>query len=115
MRDDPVTAEVHDAVLIRDRYRCVALELDPEHTCQDKWGRSLGRPDRRMHPMHLTLDHVKDEPMMGKRAPSDPAHLVTLCWGAHIHTSWATSHRPELRDHIARVRPAGRAGGPVRP
>jgi hypothetical protein len=102
LRADPVTPDVRDAVLIRDHFRCVALELDPEHQCQDRWGRELGRPPGRMHPMHLTLDHVKDEPMMGKRAPSNITHLVTLCWGAHLNTSWATSHRPELREYLRR-------------
>jgi hypothetical protein len=105
MRDDPVTPELRDAVLIRDGFRCVALGLDPDHRCQDKWGRPLAvRPNGRMHPAHLTLDHVKDQPMMGKRAPSDMAHLVTLCWGAHLWTGWATSHRPQLREYIARQR-----------
>jgi hypothetical protein len=47
----------------------------------------------------LTLDHVKDQPMIGKRAPSDMAHLVTLCWHHHLD-GWATSHRPELRDYL---------------
>ena len=42
----------------------------------------------------LTLDHVKDVPMMGKRAPSDELHLVTICLGHHVESSWATGHRP---------------------
>jgi hypothetical protein len=41
--------------------------------------------------------------MMGKRAPSDERHLVTLCEQHHLWTSWATSHRPELRDYLRRV------------
>lgn len=51
----------------------------------------------------LTLDHVQDGyGRMGKRAPSDPAHLVTLC--AHHHLDgWATSHRPELRAYLEAV------------
>lgn len=52
----------------------------------------------------MTLDHVQGGyGRMGKRAPSDPAHLVTLCWGAHLLTHWATSHRPALRDYLAGV------------
>lgn len=62
----------------------------------------------------MTLDHVKDEPMMGRRAPSDEGHLVTLCWEAHVNTGWATSHRPELRAYLAQKRaesaPAGGSG-----
>jgi hypothetical protein len=53
----------------------------------------------------LTLDHVRDEPMMGKRAPSDERHLVSLCEFHHLWSSWATSHRPELRDYLAAVSP----------
>lgn len=48
----------------------------------------------------LTLDHVKDKPMMGKRAPSDRYHLVTLCEHHHLWSSWATSNRPGLRDYL---------------
>lgn len=50
----------------------------------------------------LTLDHVKDQPMMGRRAPSDPSHLVTLCEGHHLG-GWATSHRPLLREYLRGV------------
>jgi hypothetical protein len=51
----------------------------------------------------LTLDHVKDQPRMGVRAPSDEAHLVSLCEYHHLETGWATSHRPELREYLVRV------------
>ena len=51
----------------------------------------------------LQLDHVKAEPRMGKRAPSDARHLVTLCRGHHIDTGWATAHRPELREYLREV------------
>jgi hypothetical protein len=56
----------------------------------------------------LTLDHVKDEPRMGKRAASDPAHLVSLCQG---HTEdgmrggsqWNTANRPLLRWYLRSI------------
>ena len=48
----------------------------------------------------LTLDHVKDFPMMGKRAPSDERHLVTICLNHHVNTGWATSHRAILRAYL---------------
>lgn len=32
-----------------------------------------------------TVDHVKDEPMMGKRAPDDMNHLVAMC---EVHNVW---------------------------
>jgi hypothetical protein len=91
MRRDPVTPETRDAVLQRDS-GCVASRVcdclaSHEDAC-------FGR---------LTLDHVKDQPRMGKRAPSDMAHLVTLCWHHHLGSGWATAHRPELRLYLQRV------------
>lgn len=82
---DPVTPEMRTTVMMRDR-GCVAPVLSPRASgpC---WG-------------PLTLDHVKDQPMMGKRAPSDERHLVVLCRGHHIDTGWATSNRPLLRWYL---------------
>jgi hypothetical protein len=86
-RTDPVTPQLRIAILTRDG-GCVAPYLGGSFMdCS-------GRP---------TLDHVKDEPMMGRRAPSDERHLVTLCEYHHLWSSWATSHRPELRDYLRRV------------
>jgi hypothetical protein len=89
VRKDPVTPEVALTVLRRDS-GCVAVSLgESPETCGGR----------------LTLDHVKDEPRMGRRAPSDPAHLVSLCENHHLWTSWATSHRPALRLYLAQVNP----------
>lgn len=73
---------------IVDHGICMAPWLDSAES-----GRCSGR---------LTYDHVKDEPMMGKRAPSDPAHLVSLCWHHHLD-GWATSNRPALRQYLYEV------------
>ena len=86
-RRDPVTHEVAVTVLQRDA-GCVAVRLGESPTACG------GR---------LTLDHVKDQPRMGKRAPSDPEHLVALCENHHLWTGWATSHRPELRAYLREV------------
>jgi hypothetical protein len=86
-RRDPVTPELREAVLRRDR-GCVASRVCDCITSKNCAGR-------------LTLDHVKDQPRMGKRAPSDLEHLVTLCWTHHLD-GWATAHRPELRAYLAR-------------
>ena len=87
---DPVTADLRDAVLRRDR-GCVAPRLGATSPCQGR----------------LTLDHVKDQPRMGKRAPSDSAHLATVCYGHHLG-GWATAHRPELRSYLHSLHgPAG--------
>lgn len=98
-RSDPVTPALRRRVLARDRHRCVAPTLDVNAgPCRNRWG----YPHCFMADDDLTLDHVKDQPMMGKRAPSDEAHLVTLCWGHHLG-GWATARRPLLREYLARV------------
>ena len=86
-RKDPVTQEVALFVIQRDS-GCVAVRLGESPA--DCSGR-------------LTLDHVKDQPAMGKRAPSDPRHLVSLCEAHHLWSGWATSHRPELRRYLEAV------------
>lgn len=87
MRRDPVTPDVALAVLNRDA-GCVAVVLGASPSeCRGR----------------LTLDHVKDQPRMGKRAPSDERHLVALCEAHHLWTGWATSHRPELREYLRSV------------
>jgi len=51
---------------------CIVALLDPSASV-----RCSGR---------TTVDHVKDAPMMGRRAPSDMGHLVALCeWHNVIH------------------------------
>lgn len=85
MRSDPVTSQLRLAVFERDG-GCVAPRLGATDDC-------AGR---------LTVDHVKDQPRMGKRAPSDMAHLASLCYRHHLD-GWATSHRPELREYLREV------------
>lgn len=87
-RKDPVTPEMRLAILKRDG-GCMAVVLDPSQSL--------------MCSGPLTLDHVKDQPMMGKRAPSDERHLVTLCRYHHIDSGWATAHRPLLRQYLSGV------------
>lgn len=90
---DPVTKELRQRVLTRDE-GCIAPLVDPSQsgTC---WGR-------------LTLDHVKDEPRMAKRAPSDERHLVTVCEGhseagARAGYQWNTANRALERMYLAQV------------
>jgi hypothetical protein len=87
-RKDPVTADVRLAVLQRDG-GCLAVILGGQDPA------SCAGP--------LQLDHVKDAPRMGVRAPSDPAHLATVCRGHHIDTGWATANRPLLRKYLRGV------------
>ena len=103
---DPVTPELHDEVVARDlRFAggCVAKFLDDRHKCTDRWGQSCSAN----YLGALTLDHVQDGyGRMGKRAPSDRAHLVTLCYHAHL-LGWATRNRPLLREYLERVEREG--------
>jgi hypothetical protein len=95
---DPVTPEVRDRVLLRDT-GCVAQWLGFVHLCEDMEGNEIGQYARAC----MTLDHVQSGGgMMGKRAPSDPWHLVTLCAKAHLG-GWATAHRAMLRSYISRM------------
>ena len=97
---DRVSPETALAVLTRDQ-GCIAVRLGADPAgCRSP----------------LTLDHVKDQPNVGDpivkrgkarrhsyRAPSDAAHLVSICAGHHLDNGWATSHRPELRLYLASV------------
>jgi hypothetical protein len=77
-RRDPVTSAVRSTVLRRDG-RCFMHRLDDTHVCRDRWG----APHSPYALDLLTLDHVKDHPRMGVRAPSDAGHLVAMCWAAN--------------------------------
>jgi hypothetical protein len=85
-RADPVDPQTALDVFARDR-GCVAVRLgeDPANCA--------GR---------LTLEHVKSALRMGKRAPSDMAHLVALCeghteGGARAGYQWNTDKRNRER------------------
>lgn len=76
---------------------CVALRLDPKAlTCQGP----------------MELDHIRGKSPFGlekthdggfgKRPPHTPDRLVTLC-RRHHQGGWATSHRPLLRDYLAKA------------
>ena len=110
---DQVSPEMYRAVIARDG-GCVAPLVDPGCSpCRSQWGAVHDRSFLGM----LTLDHVREEAMMGKRARSDMRHLVAICYGHHIATTgggsnWATSHRGVLRDYLART--AGSGPNPAR-
>jgi hypothetical protein len=51
----------------------------------------------------LTIEHVKSESRMGKRAESDPAHTLLLCLGHN--TGWAlyAASKDAEREYLRRV------------
>jgi len=79
MRPDRVTPEVRAQVMRRDGY-CFLYRLDRYHECRNVWGDPHDPRDW----SKLTLDHVKDRPMLGRRAPSDVHHLVAMCWAGNV-------------------------------
>lgn len=95
--EDKVTPEVREQVLRRDGM-CVAAMMSGGHQCRDRFGMPHAATDTR----RLTLDHVHDAATTGKRAPSDPAHLVALCGDAN-NNGWASAHRAEERAYLRLV------------
>lgn len=86
---------LRDAVLERDR-RCVLFDLDPDHVCRDRWGQ-LHMPDAR----HLlTVEHVKSDLRMGRRAPDDMDHLVAMCWAGNVGVP-SKEQRAKIRAYLA--------------
>jgi hypothetical protein len=94
-----VTPAIHAAVLFRDR-GCILAKMDPEHACRDQWGNPHAPTDLGA----LTLEHVKDDLRMGKRAPSDPAHMVALCWAANLRPP-TKEQRAGFRAYLREVAP----------
>ena len=108
-RKDPVTPEMAEAVIERDRQAMVRASVDflGSPVCiapilelgawTDCWGRS-------------TIEHVKAQLRMGKRAEPRPDRLVTLCMG---HTepgtkaglSWnaTKANRAKVRAYLEEV------------
>ena len=105
---DKVTPEMYQFVMERDHHRCQAPLLDPQAgECRSKWSTPFDGEVpywSTQLDVWLTLDHVPDrgQNALGKRAASDPAHLIVICWGHHLG-GWATSHRDLERDHLQRA------------
>lgn len=95
--EDKVTPELRAYILARDGM-CFAARIDLSHQCRTRFG-APHRPDDLAK---LTLDHVHDHASMGKRAPSDPRHLVAVCGFAN-NEGWCSAHRNEERDYLRRM------------
>jgi hypothetical protein len=79
---------------------CVQAKIDPSHECRTVFGKPHRADDLAM----LTLEHVKDDLMMGKRAPDDLDHLVALC-GLLNNQPPAKEQRENFRAYLDRVNP----------
>jgi hypothetical protein len=96
-----------DAQLRRDILRrdgaCLAWKFDRLHECKDQWGRwHLPTATDR-----LTLEHVKSDLRLGKRAPDDRRHLVALCYASNVGVPSKTL-REFLRRYLADMEPQDR-------
>lgn len=100
---DKVSPQLWSHVIQRDG-GCMAPLLDP---AADLCRTLAGDIRSRNWVGFLTVDHVKDAAMMGKRAPSDAAHLVCLCIH-HNDNGWASAHRAEERAYLAHLEETGR-------
>jgi hypothetical protein len=95
---DPVSPDLHREVLALDG-GCVAAILDSNHECRD----AMGVPHAWNELGRLTVDHVQEGyGRMGKRAPSDRAHLVAMCHAGNLY--WAPVHRQAEREYLGRTR-----------
>lgn len=95
-----VTQQMHAEVRLRDR-ECVAAKavragVIESHQCRDMWG----MPHASQAIALLSVDHVHDVAMMGKRAPSDLRHLAALCYGMNVGGVPAEVRRFE-REYLA--------------
>jgi len=97
VKSDPVTGAVRWAVVHRDG-GCVLSRLFQDHVCRDRWGETHDAYDQRK----LTIEHVKSDLMMGRRAPSDTAHLVALCAGSNIGVP-SKVERQAMREYLRSV------------
>ncbi len=75
---------------------CPVVVMDPSQlgTCSGPWH----------------LDHVKDDPMMGRKAPDDEWHLVSLCAGhdergMRAGFVWCSANRDKERTYLREHRP----------
>jgi len=74
-----------------------APQLGITHYCADQWGEPHAATDL----SKMTVDHVHDESgMVGKRAPSDEQHLITMCAAENIRGP-SRAMRWAERDYLA--------------
>lgn len=102
MRNDPVSPELWNYVYERDGGICLARRLGEPDPCRNKWGDPVRWRAGKMHRSDVTFAHVKEHPMMGKRAPSDARHGVLEC-AHHNGNGWSSAHRSEELAYLEEV------------
>lgn len=111
MVNSTIPPKIRAAVLMRDGYRCIAPEIDGRAGwCRDAWGNPITQwPAYDRGPQYVQMSHTKDqgELAMGKKAPPDMAHLVTLCPFHHTGTvagsNWEAVHRNQIRKWLSEI------------
>ena len=85
-------------ILMRDA-SCMASVLGFDHICRDRFGRAHSRTATHL----LTIEHVHEGyGMAGKRAASDPAHLIAVCALINLRPP-TKAMREAFRLYLARV------------
>jgi hypothetical protein len=83
---DPVTPDLHDYIIARD-HGCIGARLDMEGPCDGP----------------IQIDHILNGGI-GKRGPSIPLNLVSLCRDHHrAKTENARAWRPLLIEYVSTV------------
>lgn len=108
MTRSTIPPEVRAVVLLRDNFRCAAPLLDDDAgPCLDIWGGPIRHwSSFDPGPVYLQMSHTKDrhDLSMGMKAPSDVAHLISLCPGHHTGTkagsNWEAVHREKIRLYL---------------
>lgn len=105
---DPVTEELRAEVFARDEFRCMAPILAAQRgeladACKGRYGQRAVIGKFYGDPLYdlsaLTFEHVHMQPMLGRRAPSDREHGLTLCWH-HNTNGWASTHKEWEREYL---------------
>lgn len=82
-------------VMLRDRY-CFGFRIDPAHVCYDAFGNRHSPYDLD----RLTVEGVKDQLRMGKRATHDRWHCVAACHRLNVGVP-SKELRAAMRSYLA--------------
>ena len=123
---DPVSPDMREAVFGRDRRFMAAAMEQLDYGTIWVGGRLMAYAPHRSKGMVVcpaayievaqlgkcwgrwTLDHIRSQPRLGRRAPSDMAHLISLCQshmedGMKAGHQWNTANRPAIRKYLEEV------------